>query len=108
MAVTTPADREGKAAGAPGRPMLGPIDVAAVAERAYAHVLARGGRHGNDWADWFRAEAELRREAGNGTQPAVTSVAAVPPGRRGRPTATRKAGRATRRAGGSTGAAQTR
>ncbi len=43
----------------------------AVAERAYAHFLARGARHGDDWADWFRAEAGLGQESGNGTQPAA-------------------------------------
>ena len=32
--------------------------------RAYAFFLARGGTHGDDQADWFRAEAELRREKG--------------------------------------------
>ncbi len=33
-----------------------------IADRAHALFLARGGRHGDDWADWFRAEAELGRE----------------------------------------------
>jgi hypothetical protein len=33
-----------------------------IAARAYALFLARGGAHGDDWADWFRAEAELRAE----------------------------------------------
>jgi DNA relaxase NicK len=32
--------------------------------RAYAIFLARGRRHGDDQSDWFRAEAELRRERG--------------------------------------------
>jgi hypothetical protein len=35
----------------------------AIAARAYALFLARGGAHGDDWADWLQAEAELRREA---------------------------------------------
>ncbi len=33
-----------------------------IAARAYAHFLARGSQPGDDWADWFRAEAELGRE----------------------------------------------
>ncbi len=32
----------------------------AIAERAYALFLARGKSHGDDLADWFQAEAELR------------------------------------------------
>jgi hypothetical protein len=31
-----------------------------IAQRAYALFLARGGLHGDDWGDWFRAEADLR------------------------------------------------
>jgi hypothetical protein len=34
----------------------------AIAARAYALFLARGGVHGNDWADWLQAEAALRAE----------------------------------------------
>lgn len=30
-----------------------------IAARAYELFLARGGQHGDDWADWFRAEAEV-------------------------------------------------
>ncbi|MBI2115693.1 MAG: DUF2934 domain-containing protein [candidate division NC10 bacterium] len=33
-----------------------------IADRAYALFLARGGQHGEDLADWFRAEAELLEE----------------------------------------------
>ncbi len=33
-----------------------------IAARAYALFLARGGQPGDDWADWFQAEAELGRE----------------------------------------------
>jgi hypothetical protein len=40
-----------------------------LAARAYAHFLARGGRHGDDWGDWFRAEAELMRERSPGEVP---------------------------------------
>ena len=35
-----------------------------ITARAYAFFLARGGTHGDDQADWFRAETELRRERG--------------------------------------------
>jgi Protein of unknown function (DUF2934) len=28
--------------------------------RAYQIFMARGGTHGQDWADWFRAEQELK------------------------------------------------
>ncbi len=35
-----------------------------IAARAYALFLSRGGQPGDDLADWFRAEAELRREKG--------------------------------------------
>ncbi len=35
-----------------------------ITARAYALFLARGGQHGDDQGDWFRAEAELRREKG--------------------------------------------
>lgn len=30
-----------------------------IAARAYELFLARGGQHGDDWADWLRAEAEV-------------------------------------------------
>jgi hypothetical protein len=33
-----------------------------IAARAYALFLARGGQHGDDWTDWFLAEAALQRE----------------------------------------------
>ena len=35
-----------------------------ITARAYAFFLARGGTHGDDQADWFRAETELRQERG--------------------------------------------
>ncbi len=38
----------------------GPASQEAIAARAYALFLARGGAHGDDWADWLQAEAELR------------------------------------------------
>jgi hypothetical protein len=44
-----------------------------LAARAYTLFLARGGRHGDDWQDWFRAEAELRRERETGSAPLPTS-----------------------------------
>ena len=34
----------------------------ALAARAYALFLARGGQPGNDLGDWLQAEAELRQE----------------------------------------------
>lgn len=40
----------------------GPPSQEAIAARAYALFLARGGVHGDDWADWLRAEAELWAE----------------------------------------------
>ena len=40
------------------------ITQAEITARAYAFFLARGGTHGDDQADWYRAEAELRREKG--------------------------------------------
>lgn len=40
----------------------GPPAQEAIAARAYALFLARGGVHGDDWADWLQAEAELRAE----------------------------------------------
>jgi hypothetical protein len=33
--------------------------------RAYEIFIARGGVHGHDWADWFRAERELNGTAGS-------------------------------------------
>ncbi len=33
-----------------------------ISTRAYEIFLERGGRHGDDLADWFRAERELRGE----------------------------------------------
>lgn len=41
----------------------------ALAARAYALFLARGGQHGDDWSDWFHAEAELRQEIEQGRSP---------------------------------------
>jgi hypothetical protein len=32
-----------------------------IRRRAYELFLERGASHGNDWNDWFRAEAELTR-----------------------------------------------
>ena len=41
-----------------------PITHEEITTRAYAFFVARGRTHGADQADWFRAEAELRRERG--------------------------------------------
>ena len=40
-----------------------------IAARAYDLFLARGGQHGDDWADWFRAEAEVQGKATPGDGP---------------------------------------
>ncbi|HSD49888.1 MAG TPA: DUF2934 domain-containing protein [Candidatus Methylomirabilis sp.] len=40
-----------------------------LAARAYRLFVARGGQHGDDWRDWFQAEAELRRERESGRTP---------------------------------------
>ena len=47
------------------RPQRAPTRVPAevVARRAYEKFVARGGRHGDDWRDWFEAERELTTEA---------------------------------------------
>jgi hypothetical protein len=36
----------------------------AIARRAYNRFLARGRSHGEEWRDWFEAEAELRARVG--------------------------------------------
>ncbi|MEK7204981.1 MAG: DUF2934 domain-containing protein [candidate division NC10 bacterium] len=41
-----------------------------IAARAYELFLARGGQHGDDWADWFRAEAEVLGKRNRGGGPA--------------------------------------
>ena len=41
-----------------------PITHEEITIRAYAFFVSRGRTHGADQADWFRAEAELRRERG--------------------------------------------
>lgn len=40
-----------------------------IAARAYGLFLSRGGQHGDDWGDWFRAEADLRIERASGGSP---------------------------------------
>lgn len=48
------------AAGSPeGTSLASTIFHKEIAARAYEFFLARGGQHGDDWADWFRAEAEV-------------------------------------------------
>lgn len=37
-----------------------------IAARAYELFLTRGGQHGDDLADWFRAEAEVLRTKDRG------------------------------------------
>jgi len=41
----------------------------ALAARAYGLFLARGGQPGDEWRDWFQAEAELRKEIERGECP---------------------------------------
>ena len=50
----TAADRAQKLVARPATPTN-----ADLAERAYEHYLARGGKHGHDVDDWLRAEREL-------------------------------------------------
>ena len=59
---STPAPRAARGAAPP----TSRVSQETLAARAYAFFLARGGRHGNDWADWFQAEEELCRENGAG------------------------------------------
>lgn len=55
----------------PARPAAYPPTSQAIAGRAYALFLERGGQHGHNLADWLQAERELlagqdpRRHAGN-------------------------------------------
>jgi hypothetical protein len=49
-----------------GEPLAITLSHGELAARAYTLFLARGGQHGDDWRDWFQAEAELRRERGTG------------------------------------------
>ncbi len=39
----------------------GPVSAEQIRLRAYELFLARGGAHGDDLADWLRAERELSR-----------------------------------------------
>jgi hypothetical protein len=47
-----------------------------IAARAYALFLSRGGAHGDDWADWLQAEAELRTEGTPATDPSESGQSA--------------------------------
>jgi len=40
--------------------VLQPITEGAIRAYAYELYRHRGGQHGHDWDDWFRAERELR------------------------------------------------
>jgi|GEM_PF-2622363 len=35
-----------------------------IQKRAYELYEKRGATHGNDWADWFEAERQVKRELG--------------------------------------------
>ncbi len=69
---------QGETSRPPSGGASGPASQEAIAARAYALFLARGGVHGDDWADWLQAEAELR---GEGTP--VTDQAEPDQGARG-------------------------
>lgn len=43
-----------------------PLSHGEIATRAYYSFLQRGGDHGGDWGDWFRAEAELMQKQSGG------------------------------------------
>lgn len=38
-----------------------------IAEKAYSYYVARGFQHGNDMADWLRAEREILKDMGKST-----------------------------------------
>jgi len=40
--------------------VLPPMSEGAIRAYAYELYQRRGGQHGHDWDDWFRAERELR------------------------------------------------
>jgi len=48
-----------------------PVSHDEIAARAYALFLERGGQDGDDWSDWFRAEAELASETPENGGPGV-------------------------------------
>jgi hypothetical protein len=52
-----------------GAPLAVTLSRDELAARAHTLFLARGGRHGDDWRDWFQAEAEFRRERETGSTP---------------------------------------
>ncbi len=54
----------------------GPPSHEAIAARAYALFLARGGAHGDDWAVWLQAEAKLRAEGTPATDPSESEQSA--------------------------------
>jgi hypothetical protein len=49
-----------------GTPLASALSHEEISARAYELFLARGGQHGDDWADWFRAEAEVLGKQGEG------------------------------------------
>ena len=40
------------------------LNIEAIQMRAYEFFIKRGSTHGDDLADWFKAERELRTESG--------------------------------------------
>lgn len=75
------------AAGPSGTSSTARLSHEEIAARAYAIFQARGGRPGDDWADWFQAEAELRRGGAGGgeAQPGADASGESPSGGRGLP-----------------------
>jgi hypothetical protein len=45
-----------------------PVSEERIRVRAYELYLQRGGDHGHDWEDWFRAERELRGRRGRASE----------------------------------------
>jgi Protein of unknown function (DUF2934) len=66
-----PADAVGF--GSNGHPTMAPASEASIRAqiefRAYEGFLARGGAHGDDLADWFKAERELNVRAVTASRP---------------------------------------
>jgi hypothetical protein len=65
-----PTPEEGTLTLSPAEAVPNPaISYEETAARAYALFLGRGGQPGDEWGDWFQAEAELRREKERADRP---------------------------------------
>lgn len=58
--------RPSPAAGSEAASLASAIFHKEIAARAYELFMARGSQHGDDWADWFRAEAEVLGKVNQG------------------------------------------